>query len=77
VQQALRSLEAVALRLTSPWSLAWAALALAANHRPIAALQAALAALPDLARTEDTSTLALACLALDHERSLASFGVDR
>lgn len=77
VQQALRYLEAVALRLTSPWSLAWAALALAANHRPIAALQAALAALPDLARTEDTSTLALACLALDHERSLASFGVDR
>ena len=77
VQKARKYLEDVAPSLRSPWSLAWTILALAAHQRPVAALRAALAAFPELVQTEDTSTLALACLALDHERSLASFGVDR
>ena len=31
--------------------------------------------LPDLSSTEDTSTLALVCLALDYTRALSAFGV--
>jgi hypothetical protein len=57
------------------WSLAWAILALAAHRRPIASLCSSLAALPDLPSTEDTSTLALACLALDYRCGLSAFGV--
>ena len=75
VQAGVEYLEGVSSSLSAPWSLAWAILALAAHHRPIASLQTSLAALLDLEKTEDTSTLALVCLALDHQHALAAFGV--
>lgn len=75
VQDAVHYLERAASVLTARWSLAWAILALAAHRRPIAPLRCALLALPDLFCIEDTSTLALACLALDHEHALANLGV--
>ena len=71
----LHYLERTAPALTAPWSLAWAILAIAAHRRPITLLRTALLALPDLFYIEDTSTLALVCLALDHEHALANLGV--
>jgi hypothetical protein len=50
-------------------------LALAAHQRPIKLVRRALLDLPDLAYIDDTSTLALVCLALDHEHALVNFGV--
>ena len=75
VQCSIDYLERVAPTLTAPWSLAWAILALAAHRRPIASLCSSLAALPDFLSIEDTSTLALACLALDYRCGLSAFGV--
>jgi hypothetical protein len=75
LQNGVQYLERVAPTLTAPWSLAWAILALAAHRRPIASLSRSLAAFPDLSGTEDTSTLALVCLALDQRRALEAFGV--
>jgi hypothetical protein len=75
VQSAVQYLEHAAPALTAPWSLAWAILALAAHRRPIAPLHSSLVALPDLASIEDTSTLALACLALNYLHALSAFGV--
>jgi hypothetical protein len=75
VQGSVEYLERVAPTLTAPWSLAWAILALAAYGQPIASLSNSLAALPDLSGIEDTSTLALVCLALDYTRALSAFGV--
>ena len=75
VQSGVQYLERVAPTLTAPWSLAWSILALAAHGRPIASLHDSLSALSDLSSTEDTSTLALACLALDYRRALSAFGV--
>jgi hypothetical protein len=76
VQGSVDYLERVAPTLSAPWSLAWAILALAAHRRPIAPLSTSLAAFPDLSGTEDTSTLALVCLALDQQRALEAFGVE-
>ena len=67
-------LERTAPTLTAPWRLAWAILAVAAHRRPITSLRNALLPLPDLFCMEDTSTLALVCLALDHEHALANLG---
>ncbi len=75
VQTSVDYIERTGPTLTAPWSLAWAILALAAHRRPITLLRRALLALPDLFYIEDTSTLALICLALDHERALANLGV--
>jgi hypothetical protein len=75
VQSSVDYLERTAPTVTAPWSLAWASLALAAHRRPITLLRSALLALPDLFYIEDTSTLALVCLALDHEHALANLGV--
>jgi len=75
VQTALNYLERSAPTLTAPWSLAWAVLALAAHRRPITFLRSALLDLTNLYYVEDTSTLALVCLALDHEQALVSLGV--
>jgi hypothetical protein len=74
-QLAVDYLERTAPLLTAPWSLAWAILALAAHRRPITSLRSALLVLPGLYSIEDTSTLALVCLALDHEHALANLGV--
>ena len=77
VQSSVQYLERVARTLTAPWSLAWTILALAAHHRPIALLHSSLVAFPDLSSIEDTSTLALVCLALDCSRALSAFGVEQ
>jgi hypothetical protein len=75
VKAGLDYLERVAPSLSAPWSLAWAILALAAHRRSITVLRESLAALPGIANSEDTSTLAMTSLALDHQRALAAFGV--
>jgi hypothetical protein len=75
VQRSVDYLERTAQALTAPCSLAWAILALSAHRRPIASLRSSLIALPNLPRIEDTSTLALACLALDYRRALSALGV--
>src|SRR5215469_2250260 len=75
VQTSVSFLERTACTLRAPWSLAWSILALAAHQRPITFLRSALLAIPNLLYIEDTSTLALVCLALDHEQALAGRGV--
>ena len=74
VQTSLNYLERTAPTLTAAWSLAWAIIALAAHGRPTALLRRALLAFPNLCCIEDTSTLALVCLALDHEQALTNLG---
>jgi squalene cyclase len=75
VQIGVQYLEGIAPTLTAPWSLAWATLALAAYGRPIDSIYSSLVAIPDLSSADDTSTLALACLALDYQRALSTLGV--
>jgi hypothetical protein len=75
VRSAVDYVERTGPTFTAPWSLAWAILALAAHRRPTTPLRRALLAVPDLYCIEDTSTLALVCLALDHEQSLSNLGV--
>ncbi len=75
VQSGVRYLERGAPALTAPWSLAWAILALAARRRPTTSLSSSLIARPDLSSIEDTSTLAVVCLAPDQPRALQAFGV--
>ena len=75
VQNGVQCLERLSPTLTAPWSLSWAILALAAHRRPIAALRSSLIALPDLVSIEDTSTLALVCLALDYGHTVSALGV--
>jgi len=75
VQASVAYLERVAATLTVPWSLAWAILALAAHRRPTTSLSSSLVALRDLSSIEDTSTLAVVCLALDQPRALQALGV--
>jgi hypothetical protein len=74
VQASLTWLECTAQTLTAPWSLAWTILALAAHGRAVGPLITTLMALPDLAGNDDTSTLALVCLAVDYLRALAALG---
>ena len=75
VQNGVQYLERLAPTLAAPWSLSWAILALASHQRPIASFHRSLVALPDLASIEDTSTIALICLALDYGRTLSALGV--
>ena len=75
VQNGVQYLERLASTLAAPWSLSWAILALASHQRPIASFRRSLVALPDLASIEDTSTIALICLALDYGRTLSALGV--
>jgi len=75
LQTSLDYLERTAPTLTAPWSLAWATLALAAHRRPITLLRRALVDLTDLFYVEDNSTLAMVCLALNHEQAVVNFGV--
>jgi hypothetical protein len=58
-----------------PELTAWAILALAAYNRDVTPLQRSLASKPDLLAMEDTSTLALVLLALDHNQALLALGV--
>jgi Prenyltransferase and squalene oxidase repeat len=76
VQASLKWMERTAQKLSSPWSLTWTILALAAHGRAVASLITTVMALPDLAGNDDTCTLALVCLAADWGRALAAFGVN-
>jgi hypothetical protein len=75
VQAGVDWLEHAASTLTAPWSLAWVILALAAHGRTETSLSTSLVALPDLSGNDDTSTLALVCLAADCPCALAALGV--
>jgi hypothetical protein len=75
VQHAVQWLEQTAYGLQVPWSLAWATLALAAHDKPVESLVVCLRSIPDPSAIEDTSTLALVCLALDDRDALSAFGV--
>ena len=75
VQMSVDWLERVAPTLSAPWSLAWSILALAAYDRPVESLVQSLSNFPDREQIADNSTLAIACLALDYQRSLVAFGV--
>ena len=75
VQSSVQYLERIAPTLTAPWSLAWAILALALYGRPIDLIYSFLVATPGLSSVDDTSTLALVCLALDRQRALSALGV--
>ena len=75
VQHGVLWLENTAQSLRAPWSLAWAILAFAAHGKPLESLLICLRAFPDLSEVEDTSTLALVCLALDYRDALSTFRV--
>ena len=75
VQSCVQWLERTIQIASSPWSLAWAVLALAAHRRSIESLRARLRSTPGLYAFEDTSTLAIVSLALDCHNSLSAFGV--
>ena len=75
VQSSVQYLERIAPTLTAPWSLAWAILALALYGRPVDLIYSFLVATPGLSSVDDTSTLALVCLALEPQRALSAFGV--
>ena len=68
-------LERTVQGLRSPWSLAWAVLALAAHRRPIESLLTCLSDFPGLSDLADTSTLAVVALALDCHATLSALGV--
>jgi hypothetical protein len=65
----------VAPGLRAPWSLAWSILALAAHRRPVEPLLRTLACWLGLNELDNTSTLAVSCLALDHQQTLACLGI--
>jgi hypothetical protein len=75
VQSGLVWLERAVQGLGSPWSLAWAVLALAAHGRQIEPLLSCLGSIPGLPDLEDTSTLAVVSLALEYHDTLTAFGV--
>jgi len=75
IQSGVLWLEGTIQDLRSPWSMAWAVLALAAHGRPIEFLLTRLRSLPDLAAIEDTSTVAAVSLALGCHDTLSAFGV--
>jgi hypothetical protein len=75
VRKAAQWLERTVHSVSSPWSLAWAILALAAHSRSLESLLARLRSTPDLCRFEDTSTLAVVSLAFEHQNTLSALGV--
>jgi hypothetical protein len=75
VARGITFLENSTATLIASSSLAWAILALAAHARSVTALQKRLTSSSLLTTFEDTSTLAVCCLALDHRRALAAFGI--
>ena len=75
VESSLEYLDQTASTLTSPWSLSWAILALAAYERDVGPLISSLLSVPGLSTCNDTSSLAAVCLATDCGRSLAVLGV--
>ena len=76
LERSLKWLEQMALTLTAPWSLSWAILALAAYGLDFVPLISSLLALPGLSPCNDTSTLAVVCLATNSYSALAALGVN-
>ena len=76
VERSLKWLEQTGSTLTAPWSLSWSILALAAYGQDVGTLISSLSALPGLSAYNDTSTLAIVCLAADCYRALAAFGIN-
>jgi hypothetical protein len=76
VRRSVAWLKEAATTLAAPWSLSWSILALAAHDLAPQSLVALLLDLHYLDRIEDNSSLALACLALDHRRALSALGVE-
>jgi hypothetical protein len=70
VRRSLAWLEECTSTISSPWSLAWSVLALAAHSRGVGRLLSALAEQVRPIDIEDNSTLGVLALALDFERSL-------
>ena len=75
IQSGVLWLEGTIQDLRSPWSMAWAVLALAAHGKPIESLLTCLTGLPGLSDLADTSTLAVVALALDSHATLSALGV--
>jgi Prenyltransferase and squalene oxidase repeat len=75
VDSAVQWLESTAPSIRTPWTLAWVVLALAAHGKSVECPLARLKSTSDLCEFEDTSTLAVASLALDYQKSLSAFGV--
>jgi hypothetical protein len=75
IQSGVLWLEGTIQDLRSPWSTAWAVLALAAHGRPIESLLTCLTDFPDLSDLGDTNTLAVVALALDCHATLSALGV--
>ncbi len=75
IQSGVLWLEGTIQDLRSPWSMAWAVLALAAHRRPIESLLTCLSDFPGLSDLADTSTLAVVALALDCHATLSALGV--
>jgi hypothetical protein len=75
IQSGVLWLERTIKGLRSPWSTAWALLALAAHGRPVESMLTCLRSLPDLSALEDTSTLAVVSLALNCHDTLSTLGV--
>jgi hypothetical protein len=70
VRRSLAWLEDYTSTISSPWSLAWSALALAAHSRCIRRLLSALAEHVRPSGIQDNATLAVLGLAFDSERAL-------
>jgi len=75
VSASVDQLDRIAPDLNAPWSLAWSILGLTAHGRPVKSLVERLSCWPNLDQVEDTSTIAICCLALDYPRALARFGL--
>jgi len=77
VQSSVQWLERAIKEVSSPWSLGWAVLGLAAQGRPVDHVLTCLRSAPDVNALEDaTTTLALVCLALDRHNTLSALGVE-
>jgi hypothetical protein len=77
VRESVAWLDGYVLGPSAPWSLAWAALALAAHSRCVNRLLSSLAQQLRPNEIRDTATLAVLALALDAERSLPLLTVNR
>lgn len=75
VIQSVSWLATVAVSLSSPWSLGWTVLALAAHRQNVDGLVDRLASMLTSSQIQDIATLAVGLLALDHQTALEYFGV--
>lgn len=72
VESGLLWLERTIPDVSSPWSVAWATLALAAYDKSVEAVLSWLGSAPDRCVFEHTGTLAMVCLAFDYSNTLSA-----